>query len=84
MDTFWIRRRKKERNKIEEKKKHDERFIKDRTIRDNRKLFEQQEEDYHIPKRVNNFWNQKYIKYESNGDKNRSLSLDEYLNKIEC
>ena len=32
---------------------------------------------------VNNFWNNNYIKYESNGDKNKNLSFDEYLNKIE-
>ena len=32
-------------------------------------LFEQ-EEDYE-PKRVSNFWNNIYIEYESNGDKNR-------------
>ena len=46
-------------------------------------LFEQQEEkDYCKPKRVSNFWNNNYIEYESDGDKNRNLSLDEYLNKI--
>ena len=48
---------------------------------DIRTLFEQQE-DYYKPKRVNNFWNDNYIEYESNGDKNRNLSPDEYLNKI--
>ena len=51
-------------------------------IKDIRALFEQQEEDYYKPKRVSNFWNNNYIEYESNGDKNRNLSLDEYLNKI--
>ena len=35
------------------------------------------------PERVNKFWNNNYIEYESNGDKNRNLSLDEYLNKTE-
>ena len=35
-----------------------------------------------ILKRVSNFWNNNYIEYESNGDRNRNLSLDEYLNKI--
>ena len=30
-----------------------------------------------------NFWNNNYIEYESNGDKNKNLPLDEYLNKIE-
>ena len=33
--------------------------------------------------RVSNFWNNNYIEYESNSDKNRNLSLDQYLNKIE-
>ena len=28
------------------------------------------------------FWNNNYIAYESNGDKNKSLSLKEYLDKI--
>ena len=31
---------------------------------------------------MRNFWNNNYIEYESNGDKNRNLLLDEYLNKI--
>ena len=35
------------------------------------------------PKRVRNFWNNNYIQYESNTDKNKNLSLDEYLNKME-
>ena len=34
-------------------------------------------------KRVNKFWNNICIKDESNGYKNRNLSLDEYFNKIE-
>ena len=47
-----------------------------------------EEEDYRKPKRViifanlSNFWNNNYIEYESNDDKNRNLSIDEYLNKI--
>ena len=28
------------------------------------------------------FWNNNYIAYESNGDRNKSLSLKEYLDKI--
>ena len=44
-------------------------------------LFEQ-EEDYYKPKKVSNFWNYNYIQYENNVDKNRNLSLDEYLNKV--
>ena len=55
-------------------KKHNERSITDRIIRDIRTLFEQQEhEDYYKPKRVNNFWNNNYTEYEINGHKNRNL-----------
>ena len=31
---------------------------------------------------MNSSWNNNYIEYESKGDKNGNLSLDEYLNKI--
>ena len=51
-------------------------------IRYIRTLFEQEEDNY-VPKRVSSSWNNYYIEYESNGDKNSNLSLDEYLNKIE-
>ena len=33
------------------------------------------------PERVSNFWNNNYVEYESNGNRNRNLSLEEYLNK---
>ena len=72
----------KERKKVEKKEEINNRLIKDRIIRDIRTHFAQ-EEDYYKPKRVSNFWNNNYIEYESNGDKNRNLSLGEYLNKIE-
>ena len=32
--------------------------------------------------RVNNFWSNNYIEYESNGDNNKVWSVEEYLNKI--
>ena len=69
--------------KKKRKKEINERLIKDRINRHIRTLFDQKEEDYYKPKRVvNNLWNKNYIEYESNGDKNRNLLLDEYLNKI--
>ena len=54
--------------------------IKDRIIRDIRTLFKQEDDDYK-PIRVNNFWNNNYIEYESSGDRN-NLSVKEYLDKI--
>ena len=58
------------------------RIIKDRIIIYIRTLFEEIEEDYYKLKRVSNFWNNNYIEYEINGDRNKNLSLDEYLDKI--
>ena len=81
MDTLRNRRRKKRNCRETE---INDRLIKDRTTGDMRTLIEQEEEkDYYKEKRVSNFWNNNYIEYESNCDKNRNLSLDEYYNKIE-
>ena len=44
-------------------------------------LFEKQD-DYYKPKRVDNYWNNNYIEYESNGDKNKYLSIEKCLNEI--
>ena len=74
----------KNKKKKESKRGKMKKIVKDNISRDIRILFEQEkEEDYYEPKRVNNFWNNNYIEYENNGDKNRNLSLDEDLNKIE-
>ena len=70
MRVMVIRKKKKERN--QRKKELNERLIKGRIIRDIGTLFEKEEgEDYYKPKRVSNFWNNNYIKYESNGDKKK-------------
>ena len=79
MQNFWNRRRKRRSKK---KQEHNEGLILDKIIRDIRTLFEQEEEDYYKVKRVSRFWNNNYSEYESNNDKNKNLSLDEYLKKI--
>ena len=56
--------------------------IKARILRDIENLFEHEEENYCKPVRVNNFRRNNYIEYESNSDKNKTLSVEEYLNKI--
>ena len=54
--------------------------IKDRILRDISILIEnEEEENYYKPVRVSNFWSNKYIEYESNGDTNKTLSVEEYL-----
>ena len=73
---IWTLSKTKKEKEERKKKKHNDRTNKDRIIREIRRLFEQEEkeENYYEPKRVNNFWNNNYIKYEGNGDKNRNLS----------
>ena len=56
--------------------------VKDRILRDIKSLFEHEEENYNKPVRVNNFWSNNYIEHESNSDRNKTLSVEEYLNKI--
>ena len=53
-----------------------------RVIRDIRNLFEHEEEDYYKSVRVGNFWINNYIEHESNSDRNRTLYVEEYLDKI--
>ena len=64
--------------------KNENKKIKDIVIRSIKNLFEykKEEENFYKPVRVNNFWNNDYIEYESNGNKNNNLSLDEYFNEI--
>ena len=52
------------------KKKQNKKIIKDKIIADIRTLFEQEKEE-------------DYYEHESNSDKNKNLSLDEYINKIQ-
>ena len=78
-DFLWNRRSKRRKKEIRRKTEYNKTLVKDRLIRDIRTLFEQ-EENYC---KIINFWNNNYIEYESNGDKNRNLSLKEYFNKNE-
>ena len=57
--------------------------IKDRILRDIENLFkhEKEEKNYYKPVRVSTFWSNNYIEFESNGDRNKTLWVEEYLNK---
>ena len=72
INDIWALFETEEEKEDSKKKKQNERIIKDRINRDIRTLFEQ-EEDYYKPRRVINFWNNNYIEYQSNGDKNKKL-----------
>ena len=45
-------------------------------IRDIRKLFQKEKEDYWKLVGVENFWSRNYIEYESNRNRNKTLSID--------
>ena len=42
-------------------------------------MYEKEEENYYKPVKVNTFWSNNYIEYKSNSDKNKILSVEEYL-----
>ena len=57
--------------------------IKDMIVRDIRNLFENEEEENYYKKiRVNNFWSNNHIEYERNGDRNKTIPVEKYFNKI--
>ena len=65
--------------RIEKEKK----AIKDIILRDIRNPFQNEEgEIYYEPVIVSNFWSNNHIEYESNGNRNKKLSVEESLNEI--
>ena len=57
--------------------------IKDRILRDIKNLFEHEKEKiYYKLVTVSDFWSGNHIEYESNGDRNKTLSVEVYLNQI--
>ena len=60
---------------LKEKEKH-------RIIADNRTIFEEDDDEYYTPKRISKFWNNNYIEYENNGDRNKHVLLEEFLIKL--
>ena len=45
-------------------------------------MYGSNKKDYYKPIRTGNVFSSNYIEYESNGDKNKSLPIEEYLDKI--
>ena len=57
--------------------------MKDRILRDIKNFFEHEEgESYHKPVRVSNSWSKNYIECESNGDRKKTISLENILIKL--
>ena len=51
-------------------------------MRDIKNLTKHEEEHYYKPSREGSFWSNCYIQYKSNGDRNKTVSIEEYHNKI--
>ena len=68
--------KKKEKEEKTRKKEIKFRIIKDKIIKDIRTLFKQ--EDYYKLIRVGNFWNNSFVEYKSNGDRNKRLLPEKY------
>ena len=58
--------------------------IKDRILRDINNFFQHEKEEkiYYKPARVNNFWSNNYVEYDSNGGRNITLSIEELFWKV--
>ena len=58
--------------------------MKDIILRDIRNLFENDDEEeiYYKPVQVSNFWSNNYIEYGSNSNRNKTLSVEEYVNEV--
>ena len=58
--------------------------IEDRVLKDIKNLceHEEQEANYYKPIGISKFWSKNYIEYESNSDRNKTLSVEESLNKF--
>ena len=62
--------------------KKENKAIKNRIIGNIRNIFEHKEEDYYKLVKVGSFWSNNYIEYESNGNRNKILLVEEYLYRI--
>ena len=57
-------------------------IIKNRILSNIRNLFQHERKDYYKPAIVGNFWSNNYIEYESKDGRNKTLSVEECLNKV--
>ena len=66
------------------RQKEETEAIKDRIRGDIKNLSEQKKEElnYYKPVRISNFWSSNYIAYGSNRNRNKTLSVEDYVNKI--
>ena len=70
------------RNNSYQNERHKEIFLDQKKKEEIKDSFENEEENDHKPVGVSNFWSSNCIECESNGDRNKTLSVDESFNKV--
>ena len=61
--------------------KKENELIKERIVKGIRNLLEHEKEDYYKAVTVSNFWSNNHIECESNGDRDKTLSVEVYRNE---
>ena len=69
-------------SKINTKKYYDYDDIEYKGMRNIKNFYDYIDEDYYEPIKINNALNNDYIEYQSNGDKDKTLSIEEYVDMI--
>ena len=82
INLFILKKKKKKKEKVDDTIRHKKSFqierneaIKDRGRKDI-SIEHEEEKHYYKPVRVGNSWSNNYVEYESNGDRNKTLSIE--------
>ena len=78
----YFKKLKEDLNRLEKHQYNDNEDLDYKGIRQIENLFDKIDEDYYKPIKTNGAFNDNYMEYESRGDKDRNLSLEDYLNII--
>ena len=78
----FFKKLKEDLNRLERYQYNDNEYLDYKGIRQIENLFDKIDEDYYKPIKTNGAFNDNYMEYESRGDKDRNLSLEDYLNII--
>ena len=78
----YFKKLKEDLNRLEKHQYNDNEDLDCKGKRQIENLFDKIYEDYYKPIKTNGTFNDNYMEYESRGDKDRNLSLEDYLNTI--
>ena len=81
-DEDFFKKLKEDLNRLKKYQHNDNEDLDYKGISQIENLFNKINEDYYKPIKTNRTFNDNYMEYEGRGDKDRNLSLEEYLNII--